>query len=98
MINAELDEIEYPPEATIGDQCLRIPWKRSERVSCAPRSSTPADLHSRIAEAAYKLFVREGCCQGQALDHWLQSEKMILSQLIDQEKRTGEYSDGKENE
>src|ERR1043165_7736268 len=35
-------------------------------------SSTPT--HDEIAAQAYQIYLREGCAEGRALDHWLRAE------------------------
>jgi hypothetical protein len=77
------DEIDYPPEATIGDQWLREPLRPFRQAR--RRSMTFAELHGRIAEVAYQLFVRQGHRHGHDLDHWLEAENLIRSHLTSNE-------------
>lgn len=39
------------------------------------------DLHVRIAERAYELYLRRGRRDGYAVDDWLQAERDVLSQV-----------------
>lgn len=94
----ETDEDEYPQEATIGDQWLREPWKPFKQALHQPRYMTSTELHRRIAELAYQLFVRQGGRHGRHLDHWLEAEKLIRSHLTSGGTQTGERADGQETQ
>lgn len=37
--------------------------------------------HQRIAEKAYELYQRRGCCHGQDLDDWLEAERLVLAKI-----------------
>lgn len=95
-IDIDADEIDYPPEATIGDQWLREPWKVSPKILPSRRPLRFVDLHRRIAELAYQLFVRQGGRHGHDLDHWLEAETLIRSHLTSGAIQTGERADGEE--
>jgi hypothetical protein len=94
----EADEDEYPQEATIGDQWLREPWRPFKQALRQRRYMTSTELHSRIAELAYRLFVRQGRRHGHDLDHWIEAEKLIRSHLASGAIQRGERADGEETQ
>ena len=77
-IMANSNEVEYPSEATIGDQWRRgLVREEHERLDL---SFTP-DLHRLISEAAYNLYLRRGKLHGHDLEDWLAAENIVLSRL-----------------
>lgn len=82
------DEVEYPPEATIGDQWLRG-FKRQSQKSLA-QSLSSADLHRRISKLAYELYLGRGRAHGHDLDDWFAAERIILFQLSQKKTQAGE--------
>ena len=41
----------------------------------------PDQLHQRIAERAYRLFLERSQAHGHDLDDWLEAERMILAEV-----------------
>ena len=77
-IMANSNEIEYPNEATIGDQ-----WRReltTEEQGKLALSFVP-DLHHLISDVAYDLYLRRGKLPGHDREDWLEAENMVLSRL-----------------
>ena len=37
------------------------------------------NLHSEIAKIAYEIFMKSGYSDGHDLDHWIEAEKIVLS-------------------
>jgi hypothetical protein len=77
---AQLNDTDYPAEATLGDQSQRrapffSPAKAQRRTSVAEK------LRLHIARRAYQLYVQRGRREGHALDDWLEAESMVLSQF-----------------
>lgn len=93
MVNS--NEVEYPPEATIGDQWLRGEARESPGELTRP-SLCPAELHQRVSQIAYELYLRRGKIHGRDLDDWLAAESTLLSQLTQTKQQTGEHPNGKE--
>ena len=79
---ANTNEVDYPTEATIGDQ-----WTRGLiREPQGPIGKSPvslAELHRRISDVAYRLYLHRGKLHGHALEDWLAAETLILSELIE---------------
>jgi hypothetical protein len=92
---ANTNEIEYPAEATVGDQWLRD-------ASGQPQSDVTkpwrADLRRRIAQVAYEFYLRRGKGHGHDLDDWLAAETAVLSRSMRSEKHRGEQVDGEETQ
>ena len=90
------NEIEYPAEATLGDQ-----WRRGKperppqtgKVSAFPVS----DLHRLVSCLAYEIYLKRGNLHGHDLDDWLAAEAAVLSQLTRSTKPTGDNPNGKES-
>jgi hypothetical protein len=76
---ANTNEVDYPAEATIGDQWARGLTEESEEpILRSPR----AELHHRIADVAYRLYLHRGKLHGHALEDWLAAESLVLSELV----------------
>jgi hypothetical protein len=73
------DEIEYPTEATVGNQGLR--GFESESRELLAQSLDAADLHRRIAKVAYELYLGRGGAHGHDLDDWFVAERIVFFQL-----------------
>ena len=73
------DEIEYPTEATVGNQGLR--GFESESRELLAQSVDSADLHRRIAKVAYELYLGRGEAHGYDLDDWFVAERIVFFQL-----------------
>ncbi len=41
-------------------------------------------LRGRIAEKAYGLYEKRGCCHGYDMDDWLEAERLVLSEIKSQ--------------
>jgi len=84
-IMANSNEVEYPNEATIGDQWRRgLAKEEQERLGL----SFVLDLHRLISEVAYDLYLRRGKLHGHDLEDWLTAESTVLSDLPGREKQT----------
>ena len=88
---ANSNEVDYPPEATIGDQ-----WARAPNQSALRPPLCPADLRRRIAKLAYEFYLQRGKLQGYDLEDWLKAQSLVLSELTTGAKPTGDRDDGKE--
>jgi len=76
-IMANSNEVEYPSEATIGDQWQRGLREEHERLGL----SFAPDVHHLISEVAYDLYLRRGRLHGHDLEDWLAAESIVLSRL-----------------
>ena len=94
MVNA--NEIDYPPEATLGDQRLRGAGK----IRFEPPVASPStvELRREIARLAYELYLRHGRLPGHDLEDWLTAESIVYSRLARCEKPVGDQNDGQEAE
>ena len=94
---ANLNEIDYPPEATLGDQRLR---RAAGKIRFEPPVASPStvELRREIARLAYELYLRHGRLPGHDLEDWLTAEALVYSRLAQCEKPVGNHTDGKEAE
>lgn len=60
---------------------------RSRKKTSAPvmvvqgeTPSDPSDLHARIADRAYELYVHRGGHHGRDVDDWLEAERQVLNE------------------
>ena len=53
-------------------------------------------LRQRIAETAYELYEKRGQSHGQDLDDWLEAERLVLSEIESQARRTAKKPRRKE--
>jgi hypothetical protein len=84
-IMPQVNEAEYPAEATLGNQSLRD-FESPSRESLA-QSLASADLHRRIAKVAYELYLRRGGSHGHDLDDWFVAERIVYFQLAQKRRR-----------
>ncbi|HEU4341606.1 MAG TPA: DUF2934 domain-containing protein [Candidatus Binatia bacterium] len=89
---ANENEVNYPAEATVGDQCLREPAHeyRGEEIRLGLSTS---EVHRRISQLAYELYLQRGKRPGHDIDDWLAAELLVLSHLM-----RGVSSDDEETE
>lgn len=40
-----------------------------------------ARLKDLVAQKAYQLWEKNGCCHGQDMDHWLEAERLVKQEL-----------------
>ncbi len=94
---ANANEIEYPPEATLGDQRLR---QAAGIFRFKPPGASPStvELHREIAQLAYELYLRHGRVPGHDVEDWLTAEAIVYSRLARCEKLVGDQNDDKEAE
>jgi hypothetical protein len=94
---ANLNEIDYPPEATLGDQRLR---QSAGIFRFKPPVASPStvELRREIARLAYELYLRHGRLPGHDLEDWLAAESIVYSRLARCEKPVGDHNDGQEAE
>ena len=45
-------------------------------------------LRQRIAEKAYELYERGGCCHGRDLDDWLEAEQLVLVEIAGRDQKS----------
>ena len=45
-------------------------------------------VQQRIAEKAYELYERRGCCDGRDVEDWLEAERLVLADIEQQTKNT----------
>jgi DUF2934 family protein len=57
-----------------------------EQVSKANVSDEQV-LRQRIAEKAYELYERWGCCHGRDLDDWLEAEQLVLIEIAGRDQK-----------
>lgn len=88
---ANLNEVDYPSEATIGDQ-----WARDLEQPLMRPLLSPADLRRRITQVAYELYLRRGKRHGYDVEDWLTAESLVLSELTASAKPAGERAHGEE--
>ena len=88
MPNSNNNEVEYPTEATVGDQWLRGLEVQSEELLAQSLSS--ADLHQCVSKVAYDLYLNRGGVHGHDLDDWLVAERIVLFQLSQKKTKAGE--------
>jgi len=95
MVNA--NEIDYPPEATLGDQRLR---RSAGKIRIEPPATSPSivELRREIARLAYELYLRHGRLPGHDVEDWLTAEALVYSHLAGCEKPVGDQNDGREAE
>lgn len=60
---------------------------RRERDVHKYRSLFLREGSCRVAEKAYDLYERRGCCHGQDVDDWLEAERIILAEIELQQTR-----------
>ena len=94
---ANANEIDYPPEATLGDQRLR---QAAGQFRFEPAGASPSsvELRREIARLAYELYLRHGRRPGGDVEDWLTAEAIVYSRLAQREKAVGDHIDGKEAE
>ncbi len=94
---ANANEIDYPPEATLGDQRLR---RAAGKFRPEPPGASPSsvELRREIARLAYELYLRHGRLPGHDVEDWLTAEAIVCSHLAQREKAVGDRIDGKEAE
>lgn len=94
---ANLHEVDYPAEATVGDQRLR--QVRAKIGSKLIRFPPPAAAARReIALIAYEFYLRRGKVHGHDLEDWLAAEAIVRSRLTRGERPAGNHANGKEAE
>jgi hypothetical protein len=79
---ANTNEIDYPAEDTIGDQCVRGLIKESRRPIGEP-PVLPRELHRRISRIAYQLYLQRGKLHGRDLEDWPTAESLVLRPLTE---------------
>jgi hypothetical protein len=88
-------EDEYPAEATVGDQWQRgATGKFRERVNLF--SLSPTELHKRISQVAYRLYLCRGKADGHDLGDWLAAERAIRDRFTEIDQELGDEANGKE--
>jgi hypothetical protein len=94
---ANANEIDYPPEATLGDQRLR---QAAGIFRFKPPAASPStiELRREIARLAYELYLRHGRLPGRDLEDWLTAESIVYSRLACCEEPVGDQNDGEEAE
>ncbi|HJX11150.1 MAG TPA: DUF2934 domain-containing protein [Candidatus Binatia bacterium] len=94
---ANANEIDYPPEATLGDQRLR---QAAGKFRFEPPGASPStvELRREIARLAYELYLKHGRLPGHDVEDWLTAESIVYSRLARREKPVGDHTDGKEAE
>jgi len=94
---ANLHEVDYPAEATVGDQRLRqVRAKIGSKLIRLPPS--PAATRRLISFLAYDFYLRRGEVHGHDVEDWLAAEAIVLSRTRRGEKPAGDHADGKETE
>ena len=91
------NEIDYPPEATLGDQRLRQAAGKI-RFEAPVASPSTVELRREIARLAYELYLRHGRLPGHDVEDWLTAEALVYSHSAGREKPVGDQNDGQEAE
>jgi hypothetical protein len=91
------NDVDYPAEATIGDQGLRDAAGGSQIDLTMPWQA-PANLHRRIARVAYEFYLKHGKLSGHDLDDWLEAERIVVSAFTQRQKQIGDHPNGKETQ
>ena len=94
---ANANEVDYPPEATLGDQRLRLAGGKF-RIERAEASLSRAAQHREIAQLAYELYLRRGKLNGRDLEDWLTAEAIVHSSWAPRKETLGDDNDGEETE
>lgn len=81
------NDVEYPTEATVGNQRLRGFEGQSQELLAQSLSS--ANLHRRISKVAYELYLRRGRVHGHDLDDWFAAQRIVLFQLSQKKTQAG---------
>ncbi|MBI2364630.1 MAG: DUF2934 domain-containing protein [Deltaproteobacteria bacterium] len=94
---ANANEIDYPPEATLGDQRLR---QTAGKFRFEPSEASPSivELRREIARLAYELYLKHGRLPGHDVEDWLTAEALVYSRLAQGGKPVGDHTDGEEAE
>lgn len=82
------NNIDYPTEATVGNQGLRSFERQSQEL--VRQELSFVELHRRISEVAYEFYLRRGRAHGHDLDDWLAAERIVLLQLSGDKMQAGE--------
>jgi hypothetical protein len=91
---ANSNEIEYPPEDTLGDQGLRGSPLVLAGAS-APSQLSAAEWHKLVSRVAYGIYLSRGQSPGHEIEDWLAAERMLFSQFALDEAEDGDGFDGK---
>jgi hypothetical protein len=87
------NELEYPPEDTLGDQ-----WRRSAtgewQESLNDSSLAAAALRDRVCRLAYQLYLRRGKVPGHDVDDWFAAERIVFSRLAHTRNSPGDQFNG----
>jgi hypothetical protein len=90
-----LIDYDYPAEATVGDQ-----WQRGAIENFTQALDlwkiSPLELHRRISQLAYRLYLRRGKIDGHDLEDWLLAEREVLNRLTHIRLELGEPNNGEE--
>lgn len=81
------NDVEYPTEATVGNQWLRGFESQSHELLVPSLSS--ADLHQIISKVAYEFYLKRGRVYGHDLDDWFAAERIVHFQLSQEKFQAG---------
>ena len=79
------NDVEYPIEATVGNQRLRGFERQSPELLTQALSA--ADLHQRISKVAYELYLGRGGAHGHDVDDWFVAERIVFFQLSERKRK-----------
>ena len=86
---------DYPAEATVGDQ-----WQRGAIENFAHAldlwKMSPIELHQRISQLAYRLYLLRGKINGHDLEDWLVAEREVLNGFTHIRLELRELTNGEE--
>ena len=65
---------------------LKKKGKSTKTASSTNPTFDPQNLHQRIADCAYGLFLHRSQVHGHNLDDWLEAERMVLAKIKSRKK------------
>jgi hypothetical protein len=89
------NDLEYPPEDTVGDQWLRSATGESREL-LIDSSVSEVSLHDRVSRLAYQFYLRRGKVAGHDLNDWFAAERVVLARLARTKTSPGDQFNGKE--
>jgi hypothetical protein len=90
-MRADDNELEYPPEDTLGDQWRRCATDEWEQL-LSDSSPAGVSLHDRVSRLAYQFYLRRGKVPGHDLDDWFAAERVVRSGRADTKDRSGDQN------
>ena len=89
------NELDYPPEDTLGDQWRRGAVGKWQKL-LADSTLGGGSFHERVSRLAYQFYLRRGKVPGHDLDDWFAAEHIVLSRLAHTKILSGDQFNGEE--